>query len=109
MAASELGLGVGKSKYASPLRVVSQIAIVLWVSGHNPLWFFKVTYFQGLSLNVYIKVGMPDMAFISQGKASGWEIFLSCGTLYQGGFYGEIVSQPLLPTSMWSSSHLTNM
>lgn len=58
----------------------------------HPLWFFKVTYLRACHSMYILKVGMPDMAFIPRGKASGWEFFLRCGTLHQGGFYGEIVS-----------------
>lgn len=92
MAASELGPGVGKSKCSSPLRVVSQIAIVLWVSGHIPFGFSKLHTLRACLSMYILKVGMPDMAFVSRGKASAWEFFLSCGTLHQGGFYGAVVS-----------------
>ena len=42
LAASEMGSGMGKSDSESPLRVLSQIAALLWVSGCKPHWFSKL-------------------------------------------------------------------
>lgn len=48
-------------------------------------------------------------AFHLQGSQSWFGLPLTCGLLCCGGIYGNIVSQPLLPTLIWSSSHLTDV
>ena len=51
-----------------------------------------------------LKVGLPDVGhkpFTLQGEALGFELSPE--------MRGEIVSQPLLPTSMWSPSHLLDV
>lgn len=39
----------------------------------------------------------------------GFDFPPACVLLCCGGVYGNIVSQPLLPALMWSSSHLTDV
>ena len=56
-----------------------------------------------------LKIGLPNVGyepFAPQGEALGFEFPPDCGSLHQDGVYGEIVSQPFPPASMWFLSGL---
>ena len=59
-----------------------------------------------------LKVEMPDVGFkpfAPQGEALGFEFPPDCGSQYWDGVYGDIVSQLLLSTSIWTFCHLPDM
>ena len=64
---------------------------------------FKARCFVGLLSGAGLKVGVPDMGFQTlfySGRSSGL-LLADCGSLLGSGVYNEIVSQPLLPDSVW--------
>ena len=118
--ASGLGPEVSESEGTSLLRAVSQIARVLWVSWCELHWFSKFDVFRARDSSVCPKswdarCGVP--ALCSSGRSSLlWYLLgrvlrslLVVGHYAEGGVYGETVSQLLLSTSMWFSSHFPDV
>ena len=80
--------------------------VVSWMQA----WLaFRVRSFGGLTLWVgVLKVGVPNVgskSFTVQREAGIWDFPPVCMMLYQGGLYGESVSQPFLAISVWIFSH----
>ena len=53
-----------------------------------------------------LRVGVPDVVskpFASQGEAGNFHLIVCYHAA--GGVYDKMVSQPLLPTSVWDFSH----
>lgn len=71
-------------------------------------WFSKVENIWGLiSLVQVLKDGVPDVRFkhfTPQREALGFEFPPIVGCSAGDGIYRELVSQPLLPVSMWAFS-----
>lgn len=84
-AASALSPGADESKCASPLSIVSQIIVALWVLWTWALVIFKAKCLGAHLLGVGLKFGVPKVgfkAFTPQGKTPSSEFLLSCGLLY---------------------------
>lgn len=66
---------------------------------------FKARCFRGYVSQVQVlNVGVPDVGFkpfTPQGEAPGFEFTPNCGLPCCQWVYGGIVSQPLLPASVW--------
>ena len=97
---SELDLGVGKSKCESPVRAISQVASLVGLRTWAPA-VFKARCLEAHLSTVCSKswdaqCGSKPLA--PQGEVPGLEFPPDCKTHARGRVYGEIVSQPLLPS-----------
>lgn len=103
---------MGESVSAHPLRTVSVIAIVWWVSWMQVPLAFESRYFPGLIFHLQVlKAGVPGVQTSSLLKEQlrVVEFPPNCGLLCQGWGFGQDLSQVLLPVSVCIFSCLLNL
>lgn len=105
------GSWIDETAYIIPLVMVYQITIFLWVFRHETHWFWNLYVLGDLSPKCMLKVVMPNVVFeyFTPWEALGFKFPLSYGNLYWERVFGKTMSQPLLLTLMWFSSHLPNL
>lgn len=90
----------------SPWRPVSQFTTDFGSCGSEPHWFSKTDVWGLISQTQVLGVGLLAGGHLSLCMEKLWVPSHLWVTTLRGGVYGRTSSQLLLPTLMWSFSHL---